>query len=162
MFRKEITNACSIITTDTVVITGGEDGLGRTMKIVSRYGTSGYIEALPSLNKPRQSHGCGTYSGDDGSQVQITTLKTEFFIYSQVLIVAGGLRSGGDGQLDTTEIFRAGSSAWQLTTSLPSRLSSVRGVTIAGVFYITGEYCGFGKSNNIMVYRRTTRIQWCF
>ena len=53
------------MTSNTLVITGGD----YTETIVSRYGTSGYMEDLPSLNQGRYDHGCGAYYGDDGTQV---------------------------------------------------------------------------------------------
>ena len=56
------------MTSNTLVITGGD----YTMTIVSRYGTTGYMEDLPSLNQGRNSHGCGAYYGDDGTQVIVS------------------------------------------------------------------------------------------
>ena len=62
--------ACSISdkSTNSVVITGGIH-TGRT---VSRYGTTGHIEDLPSLNRKRFHHGCGVYTDDNGEQVIVT------------------------------------------------------------------------------------------
>ena len=48
-----------------MIITGGTYNL----HIVSRYGTAGHIEDLPSLNQGRYSHGCGSYTDDSGEQV---------------------------------------------------------------------------------------------
>ena len=39
------------------------------MQTVSRYGTQGFLEDLPSLNVGRYYHGCGAYLKDDGAQV---------------------------------------------------------------------------------------------
>merc|ERR1719250_610119 len=48
-------DVCSITdqTTSTVIITGGS----KTLHTVSRYGTAGHIEDLPSLNQGRYRHG---------------------------------------------------------------------------------------------------------
>ena len=56
------------LTSPTVIITGGEETRGT----VSRYGTQGYIEDLPSLVVGRYMHGCGSYLRDsDGTQVRM-------------------------------------------------------------------------------------------
>ena len=66
-------SACSITdaTTNTVVITGGcvEAGWSWNLHDVTRYGTTGFMENLLSLNVGRCDHGCGAYTGDDGEQV---------------------------------------------------------------------------------------------
>ena len=55
-----------------MIITGGRD----TLRTVSRYGTGGHIEDLPSLNQGRINHGCGAYTDDSGEQVIVITSST--------------------------------------------------------------------------------------
>ena len=63
----------------------------------------------------------------------------------QVYIVAGGIQNNPDGTLKnwlaSTETLRKdGGSAWQLVASLPSKISSLRGLGVDnGRFLITGE-----------------------
>ena len=52
-----------------MIITGGV----YTKRIVSRYGSSGHKEDLPSLNQGRYLHGCGGYRDDSGNQVIVIT-----------------------------------------------------------------------------------------
>ena len=53
-------------TSNTVIVTGGED----TLQTVSRYGALGFVEDLPSLLVGRSYHGCGSYFREaDGTQV---------------------------------------------------------------------------------------------
>ena len=62
--------ACSITDyeSDTVILTGGERDDTRASNVTERYGHSGLIETLPSLNVGRQGHGCSSYF-KDGKQV---------------------------------------------------------------------------------------------
>ena len=50
-------DACAIADGDTVVLTGGQN----TMRRVSRYGTGGWLEDLPSMNLGRADHGCASF-----------------------------------------------------------------------------------------------------
>ena len=62
--------SCSLpdLTSPTVILTGGY----YKMQKVSRYGTLGYVENLPSLIVGRYGHGCGSYPRDaDGTQVRV-------------------------------------------------------------------------------------------
>ena len=65
-----------------MIITGGVF----TQRTVSRYGSEGHIEDLPSLNQGRQNHGCGAYTDDNGEQVIVIALliaKQSFKIQSK-------------------------------------------------------------------------------
>ena len=57
-----------------MIITGGM----YTLRTVSRYGTDGYMEDLPSLNQGRYGHGCGVYIDDSGEKVIVSTHPTIF------------------------------------------------------------------------------------
>ena len=57
----------------------------------------------------------------------------------QTLIVAGGYNGGN---LETTELLRPGTSAWQFANAL-DKIQFLRGTNIRGSFYVTG---GFGDS----------------
>ena len=69
-------HACAITdqASNSVIITGGTD----TLRTVSRYGTAGHLEDLPSLNQGRAGHGCGAYTGDNGEQVIVITYSIMF------------------------------------------------------------------------------------
>ena len=64
--------ACAIpdIITDSVFITGGT----YTLQKVSRYDMMGWVEDLPQLTEGRNSHGCGSYLREDGTQVSIDSI----------------------------------------------------------------------------------------
>ena len=108
------------------------------MRTVSRYGTAGYIEDLPSLNQGRYNHGCGAYTDDSGEQVIAITLHYTVYYqqYYQVLMVAGGW--GGSNYLSSTEMLTRTSSTWVMVNNLPRRISGVRGVTLGNILYMTG------------------------
>merc|ERR1719320_2144659 len=109
--------ACAITDKTTVIITGGE----MTPRIVSRYGTGGHIEDLPSLNQGRHDHGCGAYTDDSGEQM---------------FLVVGGLYKG-QTYISSTELLPRSSSAWVTVNNLPKSLSGVRGATLGGSLYLT-------------------------
>jgi len=119
--------ACAISDekTNTVIITGGD----YTKRTVSRYGSAGHIEDLPSLNQGRRYHGCGAYTDDSGEQV---------------FLVAGGGRyeKGGFSSelitLSSTEVLTRTSSAWVMVNNLPRKMRGVRGVTLGNTLYMTG------------------------
>ena len=50
------------LTSDGVILTGGYEN----WQTVSRYGTLGFVEDLPSLLMGRYRHGCGSYLRDTG------------------------------------------------------------------------------------------------
>jgi len=122
--------ACSIPDHTTVIITGGE----KTLRIVSRYSTSGHLEDLPSLNQGRRSHGCGAYTDDSGQQV---------------FLVAGG-QDDKYHKIASTEMLTRTSSAWVMVNNLPRKLSYLRGVTLGGVLYMTGGHDGDNKRDEIL------------
>ena len=64
-------NACSIELPEMFILTGGY----HTLKTVSRYSTSGWMEDLPELNEGRYHHGCGYFFNDDMQRVSIRHLK---------------------------------------------------------------------------------------
>ena len=56
-----------------------------------------------------------------------------------MLIVAGGVfKNGLDGILSSTEVMEYPGGAWRETDPLPTPLYDLRGVTLNGVFYVTG------------------------
>ena len=56
------------LTSPTVILTGGY----YKMQKVTRYGTMGFVENLPSLVVGRYGHGCGSYLRDaDATQVGV-------------------------------------------------------------------------------------------
>jgi len=124
-------NTCSIPdqTTETLIITGGRNASGVIVSRVARYDTLGFVEELPSINIERWDHGCGAYMKEDGAQV---------------LLVTGGYNKG-NSDISSTELLPSPSSAWVMASSLPRALYGMKGVTVAGVLYITG---GFGFSSN--------------
>merc|ERR1712013_720181 len=83
--------ACSIVDSDTLLVTGGS----YTLHIVSRYDTAGFVEDLPALNEGRSGHGCGAYTGDTGEQ-----------------------DANGD-YMSSTEVWSSSSSSWTMATNLP-------------------------------------------
>ena len=58
----------------------------------------------------------------------------------QVLLVAGG-KNGGfiNDHESSTEVLTTDSPVWTLATPLPRALLVVKGVTVAGTFYMTGK-----------------------
>jgi len=118
--KYETRYACAIPDQTTVIITGGE----RTPSTVSRYGTGGHIEDLPSLNQGRDSHGCGAYTDDSGEQV---------------LLVVGG-QDQSRTYISSTELLRRSSSAWVTVNNLPRKISDMRVARLGGSLYMTGGY----------------------
>ena len=55
-----------------------------------------------------------------------------------MFLVAGG----HDGSIfySSTEILIGTSSAWAMVNNLPRKMRALRGVTLEGVIYLTGEY----------------------
>jgi len=129
-------HACAIAEETTVIITGGAD----TRNTVSRYGSSGHIEDLPSLNQGRWNHGCGSYTDNTGDQV---------------FLVAGGYDYVG--RLSSTEMLTRTSSAWVMVNSLPRKIQGVRGVTLAHILYMTGGWDGDNARDEIY---KWTGQQW--
>jgi len=118
--------ACAIPDQTTVIITGGVF----TQRTVSRYGSEGHIEDLPSLNQGRAEHGCGAYTDDSGEQV---------------LLVVGGLYQS-ETYISSTELFPRSSSAWVTVNNLPRKISAMRVARLGGSLYVTGGF-GEGEEN---------------
>jgi len=139
--------ACSMpdLTSPTVIITGGWDTTKLyTTKRVSRYGTLGFIEDLPSSVVGRYGHGCGSYLREaDGTQV---------------FLVAGGY--GQNNFITSTEVLTTASPAWILTTPLPRGLSGVRFVTIGGKLYATGGKDGDYQTRDEVLAWLDEEQQW--
>jgi len=102
-------DACAITDSDTdsVIVTGGDS----TKIKASRYNMNGLVEELPTLNRGRSRHGCGSYTSSN----------------KLVLIVAGGDNAGGK----TTEKFMIGDTAWTLVGNLPRSTFWISGATIS-------------------------------
>jgi len=119
--KYDTQQACAIADQTTVIITGGT----YTQHIVSRYGTAGHIEDLPSLNQGRRNHGCGSYTDDNGGKV---------------FLVVGG--NDGSNKLSSTEMLTRTSSAWVMVNSLPRKMQAMTGGTLGNILYMTGGYDG--------------------
>ena len=65
----------------------------------------------------------------------------------QVFLVTGGYNNGDS--LSSTEWLSSTSSSWTMATNLPRRMYGVRGVTLGGELYMTGQYNrgGWDRSN---------------
>jgi len=120
--RYNTERACAIVDNDNLLVTGGS----YTLRTVSRYDTSGFVEDLASLNEGRYDHGCGAYTGDTGEQVFLVTGGSNYGDYN------------GVGSLSSTELLSSTSSSWTMATNLPRRMIGVRGVTLGGELYMTG------------------------
>ena len=62
--------ACSIELPEMFILTGGE----HSMKKVSQYSISGWMDDLPELNEGRRDHGCGFFFNDNMERVGIRNL----------------------------------------------------------------------------------------
>ena len=58
-----------------------------------------------------------------------------YMFYSKALLVAGGYDFD---ILSSTEVLPATSSSWVLANPLPRMITSMKGVTLGGVLYMTG------------------------
>jgi len=126
--------ACAIKdqTSNSVVITGG-DYLFKSKNTVSRYGLTGFIEDMPSMNVERKWHGCGSYFRKDGTQV---------------LLVAGGTEAYDHLEGHTsTELLIGSSSDWVFSKPLPRPHFLMGSVTMDGVVYFTGGMENFLYDN---------------
>jgi len=140
--QYKIWGACSIVDSDTMVLTGGYDFMRSEYCIkVSRYNTAGYVEELPSLNEGRHSHGCGIYAVDSGDQVYLVT---------------GGWN--GLGYLSSTELLTSSTSSWSMANNLPRSMAGIRGVTLGGVLYMTGGR--YDNKHNVDVIYQWTGDDW--
>jgi len=109
--------ACSIELPDMFILTGGE----HSMKKVSQYSTSGWMDDLPELNEGRNDHGCGYFYNDN---------------MERVFLVAGGY--GGSGLISSTETLVEGDQGWNDQKPLPSGRSGLRGLSLPDTVIMTG------------------------
>lgn len=131
--EHETRYTCAIQLSDSVIMTGGgytEEG----MNMVARYGIDGFMEDLPSLVVGRKEHGCGSYLREDGTQV---------------LLVAGGMDLKYN-LFSSTEVLTSESTAWTLTTPLPSARMALRGVSVDNRVYMTGGENRINGEENYM------------
>ena len=63
--------ACGVEVGDFYYITGGRSKpiWPATVKTVSKYSKTGWVEDLPDLNEERERHACGKYLDDEGNFV---------------------------------------------------------------------------------------------
>merc|ERR1711892_347638 len=120
-YNTEYTCSLTDLTSPTVILTGGY----YKMQKVTRYGTMGFVENLPSLVVGRYGHGCGSYLRDADA--------------TQVFLVAGGVDSS-DNPLSSTEVLTTSFTTWSLTTPLPRTLFYLRCVTSGGRLFATGGH----------------------
>merc|ERR1712243_393735 len=101
-----------------------------TLKTVSQYSTSGWMEDLPQLNEGRWNHGCGYFYNDDKQRV---------------FLVAGGSDSWPyvSEQISSTETLVEGGQAWNFQKPLPSGRRGLRGISLPESVIMTG-----GNSND--------------
>ena len=57
-------------------------------------------------------------------------------------VVTGGADSAGN-TLSSTETMTPGASQWQFAGQLPSARKAMRGVSIGGSFFVTGEFVSY-------------------
>jgi len=105
---------CAIQPGEYVVLTGNENEV---------YDINGFVETLPSLNTPREGHGCGHYKNNDNEVV---------------FLVTGG-RDTNLKTLDTTELLIEGAASWIISEKkLPTGRSILVGVSINNKIFMTG------------------------
>ena len=125
------------------MITGGR----YTLRTVSRYSITGWVEDLANLNVGRSEHGCSSYY-KDGAQVSICNSVIIFvYLFIKILLVAGGW--DGDYVLASTEIFDTG--AWRVVGELSHPARGVRGVRLWNTVFMTGELSGCNYNIIMMV-----------
>jgi len=127
------THHCSIQPSPNIVIlTGGTGTWNLVTEIVLPDGTS--TTNLPSLNSARQDHACGSYE----------------YQGRQTLIVTGGIQRSSSTRLSSTEVYNSGMSngAWREVGQLPNERYYLNGITLNGIFYVTGGTDGGGFDTN--------------
>ena len=64
-----------------------------------------------------------------------------FILTTQVLLVAGGFTTQGDGNtLGTTEILNTIDGSWTFAGNLPHRVSAISGATLDNTVFLIGEW----------------------
>ena len=113
------------------MITGGLN----TLRTVSRYDITGWVEDLAELNVGRFGHGCSSYYKDE-AQVNICNSVIIFvYLFIKILLVAWGW--DGDSYLANTEIFDSGS--WREVGELSHPATMVRGARLGNTVFMMGE-----------------------
>ena len=105
------------------------------MRRVSRYGTGGWLEDLPSMNLGRADHGCASFL-QDGDKVSAPPPPHRVSCAAQVFIVSGVFGA-------SSEVLRAG--AWTLVAPLPAPVTGVRGAALANTVYMMGNCSSAGS-----------------
>jgi len=123
--------ACSIEMPEMFILTGGY----HTLKTVSRYSTSGWMEDLPEMNDGRNSHGCGYFYNDD---------------MQRVFLVAGGRYNYND--LSSTETLVEGGQAWNLQQPMPTVRAYLRGISLPNTVFMTGGSGRGTDGNDVLAY----------
>ena len=130
--------ACSIQLEASVINTGGQFSPSR----VQEYNLQGSVARLPDLNTGRGEHACGHFvrSGQLVSRMAVWCSLSILLsgCWLQVFVVTGGKDSAGN-TLSSTETLTPGASQWQFVGQLPSARKAMRGVSIGGSFFVTGE-----------------------
>ena len=108
------------------------------MRRVSRYGTGGWLEDLPSMNLGRADHGCASFlqEGEKVSAAPRPPPPHRVSCAAQVFIVSGVFGA-------SSEVLRAG--AWTLVAPLPAPVTGVRGAALANTVYMMGN-CSSARS----------------
>jgi len=103
---------CGIQPGDFVVATGYENEV---------YDINGFVKSLPSLNTPRDSHGCGHYINNENQVVYLVT-------------------GGWIGEyLDSTELLIEGAASWIISDKkLPTGRLDMVGISINNKIFMTG------------------------
>jgi len=119
--------SCSIKLENYAVIAGGYVG-NVILATVTKYDTTGPIENLPDLNFKRKSAGCGYYHNEKAQLVYLVT--------------GGANIMGVVSTMTSTEILIEGQSQWKVPVNgdLPSRRSSMAGISINNKIFMTGGY----------------------
>ena len=132
----QFSDACSITDddTDSVILTGGDP----THERVERYGHTGLLETLPSLNEGRQAHGCGSYYTKYGKKVVIQTSILNIFDNNlQIYLVAGGYYYGK--HLSSTETWSPLELNWRTVFPLPRPVAWTEAVSLNNMIYLIGH-----------------------
>ena len=109
---------------------------------VEEYNLQGSVARLPDLNTGRGEHACGHFvrSGQLVSRMaewcSLSILLSGCWL--QVYVVTGGKDSVGN-TLSSTETLTPGASHWQFAGQLPSARKAMRGISLGGSFFVTGE-----------------------
>ena len=110
------------------MVTGGNWGRVNDMR-ATKYNLTGFMEDLPALNYGRKGHACAWYMAEGDTLVYLVT---------------GGWNE--DQHRSDTEILRAGSLQWIITSPLPYGIYGLRAVTLDNVPFLFGKIITFRPS----------------